>query len=176
MHPPISEAAEPISDEDQVSRAYFEIPGEIDPESHFPFGYDNKADERGESVYWRKYVPLIAGVHERGCRLELVKNDRRKDLGKATIKYTGARTAIVGAIRSIRTQRGHKFAVIHFPEEGDNAHAHILIEPAMGTRVGKLKSNDVRELVSLLVQQFGALDRHDCSTLGASVGVGSADQ
>jgi hypothetical protein len=151
-----SETAEPIPDDDQVSRAYFEIPDEVDPESQFPFTY--KSNERAESVFWRKYAPTISEVHERGCRLEKIKNARRTK----ALKYIGSRSALVAAIRQIKSGRGHKFKVIHVPEDGDRAHAHICIEPAPGVTAKQVEANDIRELVSLLFRHFGNLEGHTC--------------
>ena len=155
--------AEQIPHEDLVSRAYFEIPNEIAPESDFPFRYDKTRDERAESVYWRKYAPLIAEIHSRGCVIEKFKNERRAAASQVPCKYKGARTAVVGTLRSLKTQRCHSFQVIHPPENGDRAHTHIAISPAAGTRVEKIKTNDRIELASLLIQHFLSFAPHECA-------------
>lgn len=155
---------EDIPDQDQVSRAFFTLPPELDPESHFPFRYDKVADERAESVYWRKYAPILNDLHSRGCRLEQLKNERARTHGNPSTKYTGARTAVVGAIRSVKSQRGHTLTVIHFPWNGDDCHTHIAIESAAGVKVEKVRSNDIRELVGMLFKYFGELAPHDCQS------------
>ena len=153
MSEPITER---ILDDDQVSRAFFEIPDGIDSESNFPFHHDVQANERAESVYWRKYAPALQDVHARGCELEPIKQLR------STTRYIGARTATAGAIQKIISGRGHTFTVFHYPENGDFAHAHIAIKPAEDKPSKKLRTNDIRELIGLLVQQFGGLDPHNC--------------
>lgn len=144
-----------LQDEDLVSRAFFEIPESIDSESHFPFRFDDERKEHAESVYCRECVPDLADVHARGCALEPIKKLRRDT------RYVGARTAQVDAIRRITSGRGHSFIVFHLLENGDSAHTHIAIEPA-DEKHRKLRANDIRELVSLLVKHFGPLEPHRC--------------
>jgi hypothetical protein len=121
--------------------------------------YDRIRDERAESVYWRKYAPRIEEVHERGCRLE--KKWSYLEPEAPGPKYVGARTADVAAIRRIVTQRGHSFRVIHYPQDGDLAHAHIAIERA-GGKVKNLSPNDRMELTALLVVLFRNHQPHVC--------------
>jgi hypothetical protein len=154
-----AESVEQIPDEDQVSRAYFELPEVLAPESYFSFTYDKDRDERAESVYWRKYAPLIADVHDRACRLE--KKWSYLDPEAPAPLYVGARTAEVWKIRSIVTQRGHSFMVIHRPQDNDRAHAHISIQRA-GGNVKKLSKNDRMELAALIIHCFEDYQPHEC--------------
>lgn len=151
--------AEYIGDGDQVSRAYLQpIEQELAlaPESQFRFEYDRLRDERAESVYWRKYAPAHEDVHSRGCALE-----RRY----AHLKYLGSRTAGVGAVRSVRSARGHSLDVLHFEQSGDKAHAHIAIRPVAGVKVRNIKPNDYLELSRLLVELFRDFQAHTCAPL-----------
>ncbi len=149
--------AEHIPDEDNLTRAHFETPEQIAPESYFHFGHDKKRDERAESFYWRKYAPLASDIHRRGCNLELVKQKRAPN-----IKYVGCRSVKAGGIRAIETGRGHKLVVFHFPENGDNAHSHVAIKPAKGTTVKNVNKNDILELANLVVKVLSDLEPHSC--------------
>lgn len=147
---------EAIGDTESVSRAYFALPGELAPESHFQFIYDKDRDERAESVYWRRYAPSINDVHERGCSLQA------KWIGTGSKQiYEGARTAVVERIRSIRSERGHRFEVIHYPQDSDRAHAHVAIVRASG-KVQGLNKNDKLELVRLIAVCFTNFEPHIC--------------
>lgn len=157
-----SAAVEEIPDADRISRACFELSALIDPESSFKFERDQRGD-RIESVFWRKYAVLISDVHARGCRIEQQKNIRLSGQGKPLKKYSGATTAGVGSVRTISTERGFRFSVVHFPESGDMAHSHIgiLAPPAFA----KPKANDMRELIRMLARDFGMLEGHDCAVV-----------
>jgi hypothetical protein len=61
------------------------------------------------------------------------------------------------------TARQWAFAVTHVPENNDRAHSHIEIIAGPGNAGGKPKANDIRELVDMLIQRFGALETHDCA-------------
>lgn len=152
-------AIEAIPDEDKVSRAIFDAPDNVISDL-FVFTYDSVRDERAESVYWRRYAPTIEDVHTRGCRLET----KFRSAGRATAlrTYIGARSAHVAALRSVRSQRGHELAVVHVPQDGDLAHAHIAISPN-GCRVKKIKQNDKVELAELALRCFGDLERYRCA-------------
>ncbi len=158
--------AEHIADEDQVSRAYFEELGQptpvLAPESAFRFQYDRNRDERAESVYWRKYAPLHADVHDRGCALQSALNAKRPEKKLPPLRYVGSRTSVVSAIRSITSQRGHRLLVIHYEQFEDKAHAHIAIQPPQGSKVKNLNPNDRTELARLLVKLFIDYQQHTC--------------
>jgi hypothetical protein len=164
------QAAEHIPDQDQVSRAYFEVLGQptegLAPESLFPFQYDRTRDERAESVYWRKYASAHADVHQRGCALQSKLNAARAEKGHAPLKYIGFRTSRVSGIRSVVSQRGHRLRVVHYEQFGDKAHAHIAVQPPEGTTVRNVKPNDRMELAARLVQLFGDYQEHSCPDPG----------
>lgn len=153
---------EHIPDEDKVSRAYFATPPGIDPESGFVFPYDKKIEDCAESVYWRKYAINPQDVHDRACKIEKIKNTRLASASRSLLQYTGFRTADVRAVRGVRSGRGHQFDVVHWPENGDLAHAHICIKPAGSLPLKKLKTNDVQELVHLLHSLFVDFTSHRC--------------
>ena len=127
----------------------------------FPFQRD-PAGLRIESVLWRRYAS-VAEVHARGCEMERLKNLRLAAARKPLKKYSGCRSAVVQAVRSITSGRRFAFAVTHAPESDNRAHTHIEIVAAPGNTAGKPNPNDIRELVELLVARFGPLDAHDCS-------------
>lgn len=155
-------AHEQIPDEDKVSRAYFALPPGIDPASGFVFPYDKKIKDRAESVYWRKYAINSQDVHDRACKIEKTKNARLASASRSLLQYTGFRTADVRAIRGVRSGRGHQLDVVHWPEDGDLAHAHICIKPGGSLSLKKLKTNDVQELVDLLHWLFVDFTSHRC--------------
>ncbi len=138
---------ESIPDDDRVSRAYFQAPGDL-----------KVRDERAESVYWRKYAPQIDDVHNRGCQLEA---KWKAAAASPARMYVGARTAIVGKIRSIVSGRGHRFKVIHYPQNGDIAHTHIAVD-RVGGKPQKLSKNDKLELANLIVGCFIDYEAHHC--------------
>jgi len=144
----VADGSEQITDEHDVSRLCFGVPPGLAPESDFTF----TSSDRAESAVWRKYAPQPTDVHKRGCNAETQKNARRLLKRVLPVRYVGFKTANVGAIRKIRSEHGYQFDVVHFPENGDLAHAHIVITPAK-----KLKPNDVLELITLLLQRFSAL-------------------
>ena len=144
----MADVSEQITNEHDVSRLCFGVPPGLAPESAFTFA----SSDRAESAVWRKYAPQPTDVHKRGCNIEIEKNARRLLKGVRPIKYIGFKTANVGAIREIKSEHGHQFDVVHFPENGDLAHAHIVI-----TSAKKLTRNDVLELVALLLRRFSAL-------------------
>lgn len=152
---------EPIPDEDSVSRGCY-LPTGIDPESIFSFQSDKTTGEKAESVYWRKYAETIESVHARGCERVDITKKPRVDRGHAPLEYLGAITALVGKIRHIKTDRGFGVTVIHVPEDGDRAHAHICVLEHTGADKMRFKANDRRELVHLLYNTFGELEKHRC--------------
>lgn len=152
---------EPIPDEDNVSRGCVELPPGVDPASAFVFPYDETLQDRAESVYWRKYAPTNDDVHTRECRREKIRQARATS-ARPLKAYIGFRTSKVGAIRAIRTGRGHTFAVVHWPENGDLSHTHICIRPNSGTPIRNINKNDLRELVHLLFKQFVEFEPHRC--------------
>lgn len=153
---------EHIPDQDKVSRAYFATPPGIASESGFLFPYDKIIEDRAESVYWRKYASNPHDVRDRACELEKTKNVRHGAASRSLVQYTGFRTADAQSIRSVRSGRGHQFDVIHWPDNGDLAHAHICIKPAASESVKKLKTNDVQELVHLLHDIFADFTPQNC--------------
>jgi len=144
----VGDVSEQITGEHDVSRLCFGVPPGLAPESAFTFA----SSDRAESAVWRKYAPQPTDVHKRGCNAETEKNARRLLKGVRPVQYIGFKTANVGAIRDIKSERGHQFDLIHFPENGDLAHTHIVIKSAK-----KLKPSDVLELITLLLQRFSAL-------------------
>jgi hypothetical protein len=62
-----------------------------------------------------------------GCEQEVTKRQRRAD-----VRYSGFINTVTQNITSIRTAKGHGFAVIHAPEEGEH-HAKTRYAPAAGT-------------------------------------------
>lgn len=153
---------EPIPNEDSVSRGCNLPPG-IAPESLFPF---SSSSEWTESVYWRKYAQTTESVHERGCKRAEISNERRAQKGQLLLKYIGAKTAGVGAIRHLKTDRGFSITVEHFPENCDRAHAHLCIVHATCENQvkSKPKPNDRLVLVNMLSNIcFGALENHNCN-------------
>ena len=154
---------EPIPDEHNVSRGCVELPPGVDPGSVFVFQYDETLKDRVESVYWRKYAITNDEVHDRECRREKIRQARATPSNPLK-PYVGFRTSNVGAIRVIRTGRGHAFAVVHWPENGDLAHTHICIRPNGDTSVRKMKKSDIRELIHLLFKQFVQFEPHKCTS------------
>lgn len=66
-----------------------------------------------ESTVWRRYAPEDSDVHKIGEDVEALKKPR-----KPQTSYIGFISANVGEVRSIKTARGHGFAVNHGPKEG----------------------------------------------------------
>jgi hypothetical protein len=150
---------EEIGDGELLTRACFDDPGLVmPPEAAFYFQYDKDRDERAESVYWRKYAPEVADIHTRGCTLQ----SQWASKG-GPMRYSGSRDAHTGSIRKIVTERGHTFDVVHYPQGGDLAHAHIAVVRA-GGNVKKLSSNDRLDLIHHLVKVLGELAPHQCGT------------
>lgn len=108
----------------------------------------------GESVVWSKYAPTDADVHGFGCDREAAKRQAKPEM-----RYGGFIPAVVKAIRDIKTNRGHGFAVAHEPEEGQH-HAEISYAPA-----STLNKTDKGELKFALQQVFGPLVSHTCGDL-----------
>lgn len=149
-----------IPGEDSISRGCYTPPG-IDHESMFPFPADRTTDERAESAYWRKYAVTMEAVHTRGCQRVVDTREIRVQREQAPLKYLGAITAAVEKVRLLKTERGFSIEVKHLPENGDQAHTHLVIfnqDPAV-----RCKSNDRRELISLLcTQAFSEVEVHAC--------------
>lgn len=97
-----------------------------------------------ESTVWRKYAPERGDVHTIGREIEALIKRRNPHTS-----YTGFISANVGQVRSIRTARGHGFAVSHEPDEGLH-HVEICFSPADGG----LQKADRIELKLLLRQTF----------------------
>ena len=81
-----------------------------------------------------------------------IKNHRYgKKKGSANFAYIGYRTAVVGAIRAIRTERNFRFSVTHAPSNTFRAHAHVSIENSGDASEQVLMPNDRRELMHELI-------------------------
>ncbi len=145
---------EEIPDADTVSRLV-EFPRTYDPANKLildaVFQFPNN---EAESVIWRKYAPSDADVHHLGCAWETSKQKRNPDM-----RYVGFISAEVGAIRDIRSAKGHGFTVVHQPEEGVH-HAGIVYAPAPGTP--SLSKGEKGELKIALRGVFGSLAPHTC--------------
>ncbi|MCM3563717.1 hypothetical protein [Hydrogenophaga intermedia] len=146
---------EEIPSDDQVSR-HVDSPDKWNPDEKrfvddrlFMF----KSPDEVESVVWRKYAVHIDDVHTLGCRRQ---GDRRQYRPNWT--YEGAITALVRNIRSIATQYGDRFEVVHAPDEGVH-HAHIEYRLAETKQYIKQRKLDLKEY---LRRQFGDLDLHEC--------------
>jgi hypothetical protein len=160
---------EEISDSDELNRLFFRIPDKVDPESHFLFTFDKERIERAESVFWRKYASDVAEIHTRGCDLEAYRNEQRPGKGLEPVRYLGTRSITAMEVRDVKGDRGHSLDAIHFPENGDCAHSHIVIRPVVGCAVKNVKTNDIRELVSKLYMRFSQLSSHDCDAMAPEV-------
>ena len=137
---------------DMVSRCCYAVPGvTLDPATDFPFERDRRKI-RCESVIWRKYAPRIEDVATRGLKVLHEMNIRRasKNPPETLKEYVGARTGIVGDIRSIQSQRGFCIAVEHLPDNGDLAHAHMTINK-IDPAGRNLEPTDKTELVDALL-------------------------
>jgi hypothetical protein len=112
-----------------------------------------------ESLVWRRYAATDEEVHRLGCEREVAKR-----VTKPEMRYAGFISALSGAIRSIRTNRGHGFGVNHAPEEGVH-HAEVCYSP-VGDGL-KLKPADKAELKLALKGKFGDLASYSCTEGGA---------
>jgi hypothetical protein len=110
-----------------------------------------------ESLVWRKYAPTVEDVHRLGCQRESEKRETKPDM-----RYSGFISSTAGAIRGIRTQRGHGFALMHIPEEGLH-HIGVFYAPDGGASPTSLKPGDKGELKLALGQVFGDLIPHSCA-------------
>jgi len=107
-----------------------------------------------ESVIWRKHAPDDTDVHRYGCEWEASKRERRPNM-----RYVGFISVDAGAIRGIRTAKGHGFLVIHRPEEGVQ-HAGIEYDFAPGAQ--SPGRGEKTELKLILRNVFGSLQPHSC--------------
>jgi hypothetical protein len=111
-----------------------------------------------ESVVWARYAPRPADVHRLGCERVAAKRQ-----SKPGIRYTGFKSSTAGAIRGIRTSRGHGFTMNHAPDEGRRHHAEVCYAPASQNGVTKLMPNDKAELKEFLKNAFGELVSYSCA-------------
>lgn len=110
-------------------------------------------DNSGESVVWSKYAPAPVDIHRIGCERETRLRQRRPDF-----KYEGYIDSQAGIVRGIQSSRGHRFDVVHVPEEGV-FHAEIRYLPLDGSPFSR---TDKTELKAKLAAQWSELDAHDC--------------
>jgi hypothetical protein len=155
---------EHIPDADLLTREFYKVPDEIDPESQLEFSRPLRA----ESVAWRKYASDISAIHEQACKRTQERNELRKNRNNMPpVQYVGTRSITAGAMRAIKSEHGHGFEVTHCPERGDRAHAHIVMLPSTAPGAKPINTNDRRELVSLLYQRFGELEQHTCPNISS---------
>lgn len=156
---------EHIPDADLLTREFYKVPDEIDPESQLEFSRPLRA----ESVAWRKYAPDISVIHEQACKRTQDRNERRKSrTGMPPVQYIGTRSISAATVRAIKNEHGHGFEVTHCPENGDRAHAHIVMIASTAPGAKPINTNDRRELVSMLYQSFGELEQHICPDITSS--------
>lgn len=151
---------ESIPNEDKLSRACFELPPGVDAASGFLFKYRDAIGDRPESVYWRKYAVSDADVHRRGCELERLRQSRAAP-GKSPGPYVGFRTAKAGAVRAV-AEAGYELQVIHSPENGDDAHAHICVRKDNLPVTNSIPRSVLRVLIHLLFAKFAEFKSHSC--------------
>jgi len=154
----VTETVEDIPDGDAVSRLvdfprmYEEARGLIwDNIFQFPRG-------ECESVVWARYAPTPADVHRLGCEREAAKRQSNPEMRYA---YAGFISSTAGAIRGVRTARGHGFTMNHAPDEGRH-HAEVCYAPAGQNGITDLKKADKVELRAALRKVFDELVSHSC--------------
>jgi hypothetical protein len=101
-----------------------------------------------ESTVWRRYAPEHSDVHTIGEEVEALIKRRSPQTC-----YVGFISANVGEVRSIKTARGHGFAVNHEPKEGLH-HVEICFSSADGRGAEGLRKTDRNELKLLLRKTF----------------------
>jgi hypothetical protein len=102
----------------------------------------------GESVNWDKYAPLPDEVHRLGRQREAAKREVRSGYS-----YVGFIAAPAEAVRSVKTVRGHGFALEHAPSEGLH---HAEIRRVVSDQ-NPLNKADKGELRLALERAFGSL-------------------
>ena len=134
----------------------FQRPKEPEDRAKFPNGGP-------ESVVWRKYAPTNNEVHSKGCQREIERRERdERDNKPNKMRYLGFIEAKVGEIRNLTNKRGHGFNVEHEPGNNQgNHHAEIHIKP--GETNDFDKTTDRPELIKLLKDHFGPLNKHSCN-------------
>ena len=84
---------------------------------------------RAESVIWRKYAVSDLEAHDIGQLIARYKTETKPDFS-----YAGFLTAEAGRIRGSTTKRGHKFELMHAPNEG-RWHVHVYVVSPEGVAV-----------------------------------------
>lgn len=107
----------------------------------------------GESVVWSKYAPTAADINQIGCDREV-----RARARKPEFRYEGYISRAAQTVRGILSTRGHRFSVVHIPEEGQ-AHAEIQFSP---DAAGQFTKTDKAELKVKLAQGWSAMQPHNC--------------
>ncbi len=147
-HSDDSNSCKEISDNDNVSRAFFTprmgTLSNLKWDEIFQF-----PSEQGsrESVIWRAVLQSDNCVHIHN--LAHIKN---KKLSNPSFNqnYLGFFTSTVVNIRSKKTDRGHTFSVYHAPNEGEY-HAEISVVVASGlTKLSRNDKIDVRVIMQKL--------------------------
>jgi hypothetical protein len=153
---------EDILGSDFVSRWLFSPPQVFDESGHLiwkhHFQFATRTTPSGnrtncESLVWRRYAKTIFKVHNLGC-LEGELRRREKGIDKT---YIGCVTASVGVLRSLQSNNGHSFYVIHEPCDNGvikRYHAHICYKLADGSEIKDLTKNDKIDLRDKLVETF----------------------
>jgi len=154
---------EEIPNEDAVSRL-IDFPHKYDDFRHlildtaFVFTKSKGTGEyTGESVNWSKYCATAEAIHALGCAWQKAKRERKPDM-----RYVGYIAAGVADIRQVESNRGHRFQVVHAPEDGQGLH-HAEVRYLPNAVAGaRFESIDREELKLALRQKFGDLVAHDC--------------
>lgn len=95
------------------------------------------------SLAWERYVPTIEYVHEYGCRLSFRINQKKRAEGKFKEKnrhvYGGSYHLRADALRALANTGGlgkiSSTDIIHQIEEGELAHASLIILPMAGNSI-----------------------------------------
>lgn len=121
------------------------------------------------SVGWRKLLPGDADVHGYGCRSAAMSNFKNAEKGRVLVPtqgqahYLGFYNIDVGAVLRHENEI-YKTFVEEWPEEGEDAHCHIVLEEKDGLTKNqqKLKSHYRTEIITGLWGVMGNPSRHIC--------------
>jgi hypothetical protein len=121
----------------------------------FPFSKKRGGEigYEGESISWDKYAPPPEEVHKLGIARQAAKRASRPEVEMA---YAGFIRGSVGAIRELKTARGHGFSLQHVPSEAEGIH-HAEIYYLPDPNGASLSPSDRVELREALVKAFGPL-------------------
>lgn len=155
-----------ISDDDSVSRCivynkFFRDDVHTD-ELLWQFGQSDSSGAAHESGVLRSLAPAIDEVHEIGCRIVSIQNERLQSPAPGDKKrryYCGCRTARVGDLP--KEEEGFKLALSLVEENGIKAHVDFALTVLGETKSARAVNRTNAGLA--LAECFGDTEPHICS-------------